>query len=433
MVVKMSAPGRSFGGVADYCLHDRRVPGEEAPKSSERVEWTETRNLATSQGQRAARIMAATAEAGPELKRLSGVVATGRKLEMPVCHYSLSWAKEEKPERQEMRRAAEESLKELGMEGHQALIVSHRDGKPHVHVIANRVDPENGKAEGLSRSKLKLSRWAEKYEWEQGKIRCPKREINNMRRSVGARVVDGRGHSGGRWRRERMNPEEERKVIPAGRNREEQEQVVWCGRRSARTGSGFSSVGRRRWRRVGGADQEGVVGALWASRAGAGAAGARLPWSIGAVAAVAVGGERTARDRGGAGREFGSAERSWRSWSSGNGGSGSRWESAFRSGAWDRAQGGRGLPQRLGRVAGTGVGGGGWAHGVLQSFDRWVQALALGVEERMEQARELYGRGCLREDERAEERASRPMLPSHSPAREAQERSRLERDYGPGR
>ena len=142
--------------------------------------------------------MAATAEAGPELKRLSGVAATGRKLEKPVCHYSLSWAKEEKPDRQEMRRAAEESLKELGMEGHQALIVSHRDGQPHVHVIANRVDPESGKAEGLSRSKLKLSRWAEKYEREQGKIRCPKREINNMRRSVGARVVDGRGHSGGR-------------------------------------------------------------------------------------------------------------------------------------------------------------------------------------------------------------------------------------------
>ena len=27
MVVKMSSPGRSFGGVADYCLHDRWVPG----------------------------------------------------------------------------------------------------------------------------------------------------------------------------------------------------------------------------------------------------------------------------------------------------------------------------------------------------------------------------------------------------------------------
>ena len=58
MVVKMSSPGRSFGGVADYCLHPR-MPGEaHHPESAERVEWTETRNLATSEGERAGRIMA---------------------------------------------------------------------------------------------------------------------------------------------------------------------------------------------------------------------------------------------------------------------------------------------------------------------------------------------------------------------------------------
>ena len=118
------------------------------PESAERVEWTETRNLATSEGERAARIMAATAEASPDLKHLAGGAATGRKLEKPVCHYSLSWAKDERPDRQEMRRAAQESLKALGMERHQALVVSHRDGQPHVHVIANRVDPESGKAAG---------------------------------------------------------------------------------------------------------------------------------------------------------------------------------------------------------------------------------------------------------------------------------------------
>ena len=152
MVTKVSAPGRSFGGVADYCLHDRWVPGQGHPESAERVEWTETRNVATDQGDRAARIMAATAEAGPDLKRLAGGAATGRKLEKPVCHYSLSWAKDEKPDRQEMRRAAQESLKALGMERHQALVVSHRDGQPHVHVIANRVDPESGKAAGADES-----------------------------------------------------------------------------------------------------------------------------------------------------------------------------------------------------------------------------------------------------------------------------------------
>ena len=228
MVTKMSAPGRSFGGVADYCLHDRWVPGEGQPESAERVEWTETRNLATEQGDRAARIMAATAEASPELKRLAGAAATGRKLEKPVCHYSLNWAKEEKPDRQEMSRAAEESLKALGMERHQALIVSHRDGQPHVHVIANRVDPESGKAAGLNRSKLRLSKWAERYEREQGKIRCPARERNNKRREAGERVVDGRGHSGGRFRRERMSPQREpREMIPAQREGPERERAAW--------------------------------------------------------------------------------------------------------------------------------------------------------------------------------------------------------------
>ena len=119
-------------------------------ESGERVEWTETRNLATEHGERAARIMAATAEAAPELKRLAGGAATGRKLEKPVCHYSLNWAKEEKPARQEMSRAARE------------------------------------------------------------------------------RVVDGRGHSGGRWRRERMSPQREpREVIPAEREGPERERVAW--------------------------------------------------------------------------------------------------------------------------------------------------------------------------------------------------------------
>ena len=33
MLFKMAAPGRSFGGVADYCLHDPRMPGEPLAES----------------------------------------------------------------------------------------------------------------------------------------------------------------------------------------------------------------------------------------------------------------------------------------------------------------------------------------------------------------------------------------------------------------
>ena len=117
------------------------------------------------------------------------------------------------------------------MERHQALVVSHRDGQPHVHVIANRVDPESGKAAGLNRSKLKLSKWAEEYERVQGKIRCPQRERNNARRGQGKRVQDRVSRPTGRHRREEMNPQrEERQAIPAGRDGwggPDRERVAW--------------------------------------------------------------------------------------------------------------------------------------------------------------------------------------------------------------
>ena len=59
-------------------------------------------------------------------------------------------------------------------------------------------------------------------------IRHPARERNNKRREAGERVVDGRGHSGGRFRRERMSPQREpREAIPAEREGPERERVAW--------------------------------------------------------------------------------------------------------------------------------------------------------------------------------------------------------------
>ena len=273
------------------------MPGQGHPESAKRVEWTETRNLATEKGDRAARIMAATAEASPELKRLAGAAATGRKLEKPVCHYSLNWAREEKPDRQEMLRAAEASLKALGMERHQALIVSHRDGQPHVHVIANRVDPESGKAAGLSRSKLRLSKWAERYEREQGKIRCPARERNNKRREAGGAGRGWRGHSGGRFRRERMSPQREpREVIPAEREGRSGNEWPGSGRRSACTGSGFSSGGGRisgNWR--GGASGSGR--SFTGGKSGSGSSWRKTAMGCWGASGLGGAGRQAARDR----------------------------------------------------------------------------------------------------------------------------------------
>ncbi len=154
--------------------------------------------------------MAATARAAPDLKRLSGVARGGRKLAKPVLHYSLSWAQDETPDKREMSRAVDRSLEALGLEGHEALIVAHEDtGHPHVHVIANRVDPETGKAATLGNSKLRLSRWAEGYEREQGRIRCERRVENNERRRAGKQVLRLTGDRPRHWarvRREGMQP-----------------------------------------------------------------------------------------------------------------------------------------------------------------------------------------------------------------------------------
>ena len=190
MIPKINGLGRSFAGVAAYCLHDAPEPEDRRPATSERVGWTDTRNLATIRPERAARLMAATAKAAPDLKRLAGGPQGGRKLAKPVLHYSLSWAQDETPTKQEMSRAVDGSLEALGLEGHEALIVAHEDTRhPHVHVIANRVDPETGKAAKLGNSKLRLSRWAEGYERDQGRIRCEERVKNNERRRSGEEVV----------------------------------------------------------------------------------------------------------------------------------------------------------------------------------------------------------------------------------------------------
>ena len=191
MICKLHRSGASFRGAVAYCLddardrdRDREADGPDEPTTGERsrVAWTETVNLATDDARVAARQMAATVSYATELKALAGVRAGGRRLEKPVAHYSLSWGPDEKPTQAKMVTAARSSLRALGLEQHQAVLVAHRDGTtPHVHVVANRVSIEDGRAAPLSQSRLELSRWAEAYERTQGRIRCPRRVEHNLR------------------------------------------------------------------------------------------------------------------------------------------------------------------------------------------------------------------------------------------------------------
>ena len=229
MIAKLSL-GRSIRGLAAYCLHGEREGGSEPGGELDgRVEWTDTRNLPTGRPDRAVRVMVATAVSSAALKRAAGVRAGGRRLEKPVAHLTLSWPPGETPDCGEMGRAVEESLTALGVGRHQALVVAHVD-RPHrhVHVIVNRVDPENGKAAKLSKSRLRLSEWAQEWERRENRIRCWRRVENNDRRAAGARVVDRVSLPTGRYRRERLSPHQADRVpVPAGRSPWEREVVAW--------------------------------------------------------------------------------------------------------------------------------------------------------------------------------------------------------------
>ncbi|MGX0879690.1 hypothetical protein ACSSV4_004400 [Roseovarius sp. MBR-154] len=180
MIPRVGPGGASFQGAGLYYLHDKDA------LTSERVAFTHTLNTHTDSPDRSLKLMAWTALHQRELKQSTGVAATGRKLEKPVYTYSLAWAQDETPSREEMVRAAQDSLKALGMEDRQAVLVSHNDTQhPHIHVILNRVHPENGRAASTSKDHLKLSRWAEAYERDQGKIRVHARVNHNARRDQG--------------------------------------------------------------------------------------------------------------------------------------------------------------------------------------------------------------------------------------------------------
>lgn len=180
MVPDIAKAGHSFNGAFAYYLHDKRQEGEQVhPTTADRVAWTDTRNLASDNTTTAKRVMIETARQADELKATSGVKNTGRKSTAHVYAYSLAWHPDEAEglTRAEMVRAVDSSLEIIGAKDHQAVIVCHMErNHPHVHVILNRVHPETGKMLTTSNDRLKLSKWANEYERERGRIVTPKRE-----------------------------------------------------------------------------------------------------------------------------------------------------------------------------------------------------------------------------------------------------------------
>ncbi|PQO40752.1 hypothetical protein C5Y96_01245 [Blastopirellula marina] len=177
--------GQSFKGCATYLLHDKNAT------TRQRVAWTSTRNLATKNPDAAWRVMAVTAKDQDRLKREAGIRPGGKPGKGPVLHLTLSWHAEEAKDlsKEEMLRAAYGAIRAVRLDDRQTLIVCHDDEpQPHVHILVNRVSPEDGRLPKDFNDYRKLSRWAKKYEKERGKIYCDQRVINEKARERGEYV-----------------------------------------------------------------------------------------------------------------------------------------------------------------------------------------------------------------------------------------------------
>ena len=186
MIPKIIAKGKSFKGAALYLLHDK-----DRAVTSERIAWTQTHNLAVDDPHLGWKIMAATAMDQERLKATAGIKVSGRRSENAVLHMTLAWHPEEKDRltREEMQAAALQALEAIGASDRQAIIIAHNDeAHPHLHILCNRVSPEDGRMLASSNDRLKLSEWAEAYETERGRVFCETRVVNNDRRRSGEYV-----------------------------------------------------------------------------------------------------------------------------------------------------------------------------------------------------------------------------------------------------
>jgi hypothetical protein len=127
-MIAVSSSGKTFRALVAYLANGR------SGVEQDRVAWTASRNLPTSEPELAATFMRATA-------------GQSDRIQKPVYHVVLSFDPNDPVDRANMERVADRLLERLGLAEHQALIVAHRDrAHAHLHLLVNRVHPENGKA-----------------------------------------------------------------------------------------------------------------------------------------------------------------------------------------------------------------------------------------------------------------------------------------------
>jgi len=176
MVPNISPNGRSFRGAGAYHLHDKPSAHDVRPRTSARLAFTVTRNLANEDPRAALDEMWRTAEDAAHLKALSGTARQGRKNDTPVKTVSLAWAPGQTPTRAEMIAAGDGFLQAMGWQGHQAVYAAHNDtAHPHLHIILSRVHPETGRTLNDWQERKRAQQWALAYERGQGALLCKER------------------------------------------------------------------------------------------------------------------------------------------------------------------------------------------------------------------------------------------------------------------
>jgi hypothetical protein len=194
MIIRIQANGGSFRGAGLYYLHDKSadqsLEKHLKPKTDERVWFTDTRNCLERDPGRALEEMWRTAEDQAYLKMQAGVKRGGRVCEDPTKTLSMSWHKDDRPTPEHMVEAADALLKHMGWDAHQAVYVGHNDTEHrHIHIILNRVDPDNGRTLDDFREQKRAQSWALQYEREQDQVRCEQREIMLPVRRVGESIA----------------------------------------------------------------------------------------------------------------------------------------------------------------------------------------------------------------------------------------------------
>jgi hypothetical protein len=88
---------------------------------------------------------------------MEGIAFLNPRCKDALCHYELSWPPGERPTQPQWTESALHTLRELGYQDHQYMVVAHDDKKHfHIHIMVNKVHPETFKAHTPYRNWLTL-------------------------------------------------------------------------------------------------------------------------------------------------------------------------------------------------------------------------------------------------------------------------------------